>query len=234
MDDSSLNEKIFVNSYGAETLYVASNTEEGYTQALYCTGKAKGKAITLWVNSPEEAARWIFVSKSKKTASDSSYHIVVGAVTLGVNRFIESLHIFSSSQNSRIWMQLRSGCFTASPSGAIFRAGANLVPSHYDSVNRLLFDQKKKVIKQFRRSFLPILDNQTSRSTSSSLTVLQIRRALFNVGISSFTESGQKLNKPALSARLYDVLHNPAHQQPKCLPSEMIPADGQRMTEALP
>ena len=66
IDDSSQDEKIFVNSYGAETFYVASNTEEGYAQALYCTGKAKGKAITLWVSSPEDASRWVFVPKSKK------------------------------------------------------------------------------------------------------------------------------------------------------------------------
>ena len=43
IDDSSQDEKIFVNSYGAETFYVASNTEEEYAQALYCTGKAKGE-----------------------------------------------------------------------------------------------------------------------------------------------------------------------------------------------
>ena len=122
-------------------------------------------------------------------------------------------------------MQLRSGCFTASPSGAIFRAGIKLLPSSYTSIVQLLTRKSRETNSS--NPSLPILDSQTPRSTITNLPVMQIRKALFNLGISSLTESGEKLNKPALSARLYDVLHNPSHQQPKCLPSEVLPADVQ-------
>src|SRR3989338_6483741 len=139
----------------------------------------------------------------KKFASDLPYHTVFGSETSLISRFIESVYIFSNSQNSRIWMQLRSGCFTASPSGAIFRAGIKLLPSSYTSIVQLLTRKSRETNSS--NPSLPILDSQTPRSTITNLPVMQIRKALFNLGISSLTESGEKLNKPALSATSYAV-----------------------------